>query len=106
MSIDRVTHGKKIAIAGSAECSGIEVWMLVQDVVSDTDVRSHRQVQSHAGGQNADVFVRIIAFENMPADRLAQAHSAACSFADDVVDLARFAPQAKFAAADIAGHAF
>ena len=68
--------------------------------------RGHRHVQPHAGGENAEVFVRIIAFQNVPADRFAQAQAAGRAFADDVVDFARLAPQAEFAACGYSGRRF
>ena len=67
--IDGVADGQKIAVAGGAERGRIEVGMLVQDVVADADVDRDRHVQPHAGGEDAEVLVRIIAFEDVPADR-------------------------------------
>ena len=44
-SIDRVTDCQKIAVAGGAEGSRIEIGVLVENVVTDTDVSRDRDVQ-------------------------------------------------------------
>src|SRR5262249_5940 len=104
--VDRVTDREKVAIAGRAERGRIEVRMFMQNVVADANVRRNRHIQSHTGGKNAEVLMRIIAFENMAANRFTQAQSPERTFANNVVNLARFAPQAKFAAANVASDTF
>src|SRR4029079_14826816 len=101
-----IADREEVAIAGSAVGTGIEVGMLMQNVIENADVSRDGYAEAHAGCQYAEVLMRIVAFENVAADRLAQAHSAAGAFTHDIIDLARFAPQTEFAAANVARHTF
>jgi hypothetical protein len=101
----RFREHEKIAVTCRAEGSTVAVGVLVQDVVADADVDRNGDSEPHRGGQDADVLVRKRAVQDRPAERLAQPQTGVGTASNDVIHPPGFLPEAKFARADVAGHA-
>ena len=80
--------------------------MFVDDVITDADVCGDRDIEPDSGGKNADVFVRVIAFEDVASDRFAQSNTFLRRCLGNEVEVASFCPQPKFSGTDIFAHAF
>ena len=80
--------------------------MFVNDVITDADVCGDGDVESDSSGKNADVFVRVIAFEDVASDRFAQSNAFLRRCLGNEVEVACFCPQSKFSGADVFAHAF
>ena len=80
--------------------------MFVDDVITDADVCGDGDIESDSCGKNADVFVWVIAFEDVAPDGFAQSNALLRRCLGDEVEVACFCPQSKFSGADISAHAF
>ena len=80
--------------------------MFVDDVITDADVCGDGDVESDCSGKNADVFVWVIAFEDVAPDRFAQSNAFLRRCLGNEVEVAGFGPQSKFSGADIFPDAF
>ena len=66
--LHRLGEDQEVAVAGLAQRRAVAVGMLVDDVVADADVDRHRHAEPVRRGEDAEVFVRIIARVDAPAD--------------------------------------
>ena len=78
----------------------------MNDVITDADVCGDGDVESDSSGKNADVFVWVIAFEDVASDGFAQSNAFLRRCLGNEVEVAGFGPQSKFSGADIFAHAF
>ena len=80
--------------------------MFVDDVITDADVCGDGDIESDCSGKNADVFVWVIAFEDVAPNGFAQSNAFLRRCLGNEVEVAGFGPQSKFSGADISTHAF
>ena len=80
--------------------------MFVDDVITDADVCGDGDIELDSSGKNADVFVWVIAFEDVAPNGFAQSNAFLRCCLGNEVEVAGFGPQSKFSGADIFAHAF
>src|ERR1700693_917716 len=97
---------QEIAIARGSVGGTVAVRMFINDIVADPGVNSGWNRQPVGRGQDAQIPVRVVAFENPPPDVLTQSQRETLPFRDPIVQLASFAPQAEFTGPDVSSHAF
>lgn len=104
--LDGAGENQEIGVAGLTKGSTIAVGMGVDDVGPDGDVAGAGNAFAIAGSGDGKVTMREAFFLDGSADCFTEALIATGRFADDVVESARFFPEAKLAFLDVFGNVF
>src|SRR5688500_702004 len=79
--------------------------MLVKNVVADSGVNSHRYSRAVGGCEETEIFMRVIACVDSPADVLPEAKLFTRGFRDPIVKFSCLSPETELAGTDVSRNA-